>query len=187
MNYEQRLFLKNFIQQPSIVGSLVPSSKYLCLSMLKHINFESCKCIVEYGAGTGIFTKQIVSKKKKDTTFISFELNKNLFDIVKTLHDPENNVYIINDSAENLINYLVKQGIGEVDFVISGLPFAVLSKEVSQKILTNTYQTLSERGKFVTFQYSLQFLNILKGVFPEVKLGIQLFNIPPAFIYQCKK
>ncbi|MEW9121575.1 MAG: rRNA adenine N-6-methyltransferase family protein [Thermotaleaceae bacterium] len=187
MNYEQRLFLKNFIQQPSIVGSIIPSSKYLCFSMLKHINFESSKCIVEYGAGTGIFTKEIIRRKNKDTLFISFELNKDMFSNLKKLHSPNENIYIINDSAENMMNYLNEQGCAEVDYIISGLPFTVLPREVSENILNNTFQVLSHEGSFITFQYSLHFFKTFKEIFPKVQLGLQLLNLPPAFIYYCNK
>lgn len=187
MNYEQRLFLKNFIQQPDMVGAIAPSSKYLCFSMLKNINFESSRCIVEYGSGTGIFTKEIIRRKKKDTLFISFELNKDMFSRLKSLHSPKDNIYIINDSAENMMDYLTQQGFNEVDYIISGLPFTVLPRKVSLRILNNTFQVLSNKGDFITFQYSLHFLSTLKEIFPKVKLGIQLLNIPPAFIYYCKK
>lgn len=187
LNYEYRLFLKNFIRQPRLVGSIAPSSKHLCYSMLKKVDFENCRCIVEYGAGTGIFTKEIIRRKQKDTLFISFELNEDLYNGLKTLHSPEDNIYIINDSAENLINYLPDKGATKVDCIISGLPFAVLPKDISQKILENTFLALSEEGQFVTFQYSLYFLNNMRDLFPKVQLGIQLLNIPPAFIYYCKK
>ena len=187
VNYEQKLFLKNFIQQPDIVGSIAPSSRYLCFSMLKNINFEISKCIVEYGSGTGVFTKEIIARKRKDTLFMSFELNKDMFSRLKGLHAPKDNIYIINDSVENMMDYLMLQGFSEVDYIISGLPFTVLPRKVSMRILNDTFQVLSNKGSFITFQYSLHFLNTLKEIFPKVKLGIQLLNLPPAFIYHCKK
>ncbi len=187
VNYEQKLFFKNFIQQPDIVGSITPSSKYLCFSMLKTIDFESSKCIVEYGSGTGIFTKEIIRRKKKDTLFISFESNKDMFGRLKGLHAPKDNIHIINDSAENMVDYLRLQGFSEVDYIISGLPFTVLPRTVSMRILNNSLKVLSNKGNFITFQYSLHFLNTLKKMFPKVKLGVQLLNLPPAFIYYCKK
>lgn len=187
MNYEQRVFLKNFILQPNTIGSITPSSKYLCSSMLKNINFEGCNTIVEYGAGTGIFTKEIIKRKRNDTLFISFEINDELFDKIKKLHAPQNNIYIIKDSAENLSLYLNKLGKHEVDNVISGLPFAVLPVEKSKAIIKNTFEVLKVGGEFTTFQYSLQFLKTIKKYSSKVKMGIQLFNIPPAFIYYCNK
>ena len=155
--------------------------------MLKNINFESSKCIVEYGPGTGIFTKEIIRRKQKDTLFISFELNKDMFNRVKRLHSPEENIYIINDSAENMMSYLNQLGFTEVDYIISGLPFTVLPRKISLTILKNTFQILRNQGEFITFQYSLHYFYALKDIFPKVQLGIQFLNLPPAFIYYCKK
>ncbi|AOY77745.1 class I SAM-dependent methyltransferase [Clostridium formicaceticum] len=187
MKYEGKIFLKSFVQQPNIVGSVIPSSKYLCNSMLKNIDFKDCNCIVEYGAGTGIFTKEICRRKKKNTLFISFELNRGMYNSIKELHSPKDKIYIIHDSAENLMKYLDRYQIDSVDYFISGLPFAILPKEVSNKILDNTFLKLKDDGEFIMFQYSFQYLNTLKSTFPQLRLGFQPLNFPPAFIYYCRK
>lgn len=187
ISYEQKLFLKNFIQKPNMVGSILPSSKYLTSSMLKNIDFASCKSIVEYGAGTGVFTKEIIGRKNKDTMFISFELNKSLFNQLRSFHAPNQNIYIINDSVDNIMGHLIDHNIKGIDYIVSGLPFAVLPRDLTLRILDSTFETLGENGEFVTFQYSLQLFDTLKHFFPQVSLGYQLFNIPPAFVYHCRK
>lgn len=187
MNYDQRLFLKNFIQQPRVIGSIVPSSKYLCNSMLKTIDFSNSNCIVEYGSGTGIFTKEIIRRKKKDTLFLAFEVNHELYRSLKELHSVENNVLIINDSAENISNHLNRYGIQMVDYVVSGLPFTIIPEKISRGIFEKTEAVLKENGEFITFQYSLYSLSTLRNVFHSIKIGYQLLNLPPAFIYHCKK
>ena len=57
------LFLKRFIDEPKKIGSLTPSSKFLARKMLKDLPWKNFSHIAELGAGTGIFTKQIVERK----------------------------------------------------------------------------------------------------------------------------
>lgn len=187
MNSEYRLFIKNFINQPSLIGSVAPSSKYLCSSILKDIDFNKVRCIIEYGAGTGRFTKEIIERKRKETLFLSFELNTGLYEDLKKHEDRQSNVWIINDSAEFVKHYLKKLGGDRIDYVVSGLPFTVLPKDTAYRIIHHTFDMLENQGEFRTFQYSLYYLKIMKGLFPSVNMGFQLLNIPPAFIYYCKK
>ncbi|QUH25604.1 class I SAM-dependent methyltransferase [Serpentinicella alkaliphila] len=187
MNKEYKLFIKNFINQPNIIGSIAPSSRFLCSSMLKGIDFNKAKCIVEYGAGTGRFTKEIIKRKKKETLFLSFELNKSLYENLKAYEDKENNVWIINDSAEFVKGYLKRLGGERIDYVVSGLPFTVLPKDMAYRIMHHTFDILENNGEFRTFQYSTYYLKSFKDLFPYVNLRFQMINIPPAFIYYCKK
>jgi len=187
MSNEYKLFIKNFIDQPKLIGSIAPSSKFLCSSMLKGIDFKRAKCIVEYGAGTGRFTKEIIKRKNQDTLFLSFELNKSLFENLAKHEDKENNVYIINDSAEFVKRYLKNIGGERIDYVVSGLPFTVLPKDMAHRIMNHTFDILKDQGEFRTFQYSTYYLKPMKDLFPSVNMGFQMLNIPPAFIYYCKK
>ncbi|MDR5659283.1 rRNA adenine N-6-methyltransferase family protein [Serpentinicella sp. ANB-PHB4] len=187
MGNEYKMFLKNFIHEPKSVGSVTPSSRLLCKSMLKEMDFKSADCIVEYGAGTGVFTKEIIKRKKKSALFMTFELNEELYKSLKKFESKENNTWVINDSAEFVKHYLREKGKEQIDFVISGLPFTVLPKDMGHRIMYHTFDLLSKEGEFRTFQYSLNHLKVLRELYPSVKLDFQLFNIPPAFIYKCRK
>ena len=49
-------FLREYLSAPNTVGALAPSSRHLAASMTASIDFGQAHCIVEYGAGTGVFT-----------------------------------------------------------------------------------------------------------------------------------
>jgi phospholipid N-methyltransferase len=51
------LFLKQYIKNPRMIGAVLPSSRNLARKMIEDIDFEKAECIVEYGPGTGVFTK----------------------------------------------------------------------------------------------------------------------------------
>ena len=65
-------FLKEYLSAPDTIGAIAPSSRHLAASMTASIDFGKAHCIVEYGAGTGVFTQDVVTRKRRDTTYIVF-------------------------------------------------------------------------------------------------------------------
>ncbi|WP_206046673.1 hypothetical protein [Inconstantimicrobium porci] len=82
---------------------------------------------------------------------ILFEINKEFYEILVNLYGHKKNVIILNESAENIKEVIKKYNIKRVDYIVSGLPFISLPKEVSEKILKNTADVLKDHGKFITF------------------------------------
>ena len=104
-------FIKQYIKNPRTVGAIAPSSDKLAYKMVEDINFFNASCIVEYGPGTGVFTEKILNKKKNSTIFIAIEYNTEFYNILKDKFKDEPNFILINDSAENLKEYLNKYNI----------------------------------------------------------------------------
>lgn len=77
-------FIKEFIKSPKYIGAISPSSKFLANKMIENIEFEKCNCIIEYGAGTGVFTKEVILRKEESTIFLVFEKNKKFADMLKS-------------------------------------------------------------------------------------------------------
>ena len=50
---EKMLFIKKFVSEPRIIGSITPSSPQLVASMLCNVDWERVGAIAEFGAGTG--------------------------------------------------------------------------------------------------------------------------------------
>lgn len=47
--------------------------------------FENVKFILEYGPGTGVFTEELIKRKREDTVLLVIELNEILKNTVKIL------------------------------------------------------------------------------------------------------
>lgn len=178
-------FLNNFIKYPNMIGAICPSSKALANKMVVDIDFESIKCIVEYGAGTGVFTEKIIERKKEHTILLVFELNESLYISLKNKYKNAKNVHIIHDSAKNINMYLKKYGFDKTDYIISGLPFAAFPQHISDEILSNSVKALRKEGRFITFQYTLLKKKFIKQFFKNIHITFELKNIPPAFIFNC--
>jgi len=179
-------FIKQYVKNPRTVGAVAPSSEKLSYKMVEDINFLNASCIVEYGPGTGAFTEKILNKKKCSTIFIAIEYNKDFYEILRYKFRNEKNFVLINGSAENLKEYLDKYNISEVDYIVSGLPFASLPDVMSHRILKVTKEVLKNEGEFITFQYSLFKMKLFKSYFKGVKRKKVLLNLPPAFVLKCR-
>lgn len=180
-------FLLQYVLHPMKVGAIAPSSKYLAKCMLEGVNFNRCNCIIEYGPGTGVFTKDIIKRKKKETLFLVIEDNREFCDKLISLYSGQPNVHIIHGQAENIENYLKQFKVNTVDYIISGLPFASLPKEISMQILERTQHIIHRNGKFITFQYSLLKRNLFQDRFNIIECKREYRNLPPAYILKMVK
>lgn len=179
-------FLIEYLKSPRTIGAVAPSSKKLAEKMAGDIDFEKAKCIVEYGPGTGVFTERLMSKIRKHTLLLLIEFNEDFCKQLEEKYSEYTNVIVINDSAENIDKYLKKYGVKEVDYVVSGLPFASLPKSVSNQILKKTREILKQNGMFITFQYTLLKKGYISSYFQDISLERVMLNIPPAYVLKCQ-
>ena len=182
----KRNFLKQFIQENKMVGSIIPSSRFLVKKMLKDVAIEQAKVVVEYGPGTGIITKKILQRLAPDARFMVFELNNDFFKALqKELIDPR--VILINDTAQKLSHYLKENNLNEAQVIISSLPLANFKIRTAYDIVKTSHDCLEKGGVYVQFQYTLQAKKILLKCFSNAQIKIAALNFPPAFVYNCKK
>ena len=166
------MFIIQYFTNPKQTGALCASSSKLAAAMTENIDFQKARNIAEIGAGTGAFTRNILSKKDENANFFAVEIN----------------------SALNLKNILSKRKINKLDIVISSIPWALLKEKEQEQLLYSIYECLDEGGYFTTFAYILptraraRFRKKLFALFGEVKTSKTVWqNIPPAFVYYCKK
>lgn len=180
-------FLVEYIKNPRTVGAVFKSTKKLASRMVEDIDFDKCEVIAEFGAGTGVFTSEVIKRKNKNTLFFVFEINKKFCSILEERFARESNVFIINDSAENTKKYLKKHNKLNVDYIVSGLPFASLPKNISDSILDVANEILIDNGKFHTFQYSKFKFYIFREKFESLNVSKVMINMPPAYVLKCEK
>ncbi|MCD8234178.1 MAG: methyltransferase type 11 [Cloacibacillus porcorum] len=178
---EKMLFIKKFVAEPRMIGSITPSSPQLVASMLCNVDWDKIGCIAEFGAGTGVVTKAIMKNKLPQSRLFVFEIEDDLRQ--KRIRDTGLDIY---DDARRLPHVLREERLRKVDLIVSGLPYAVLPQEVTAAVLDGISRTLAEDGMFVAFQYSLHMKSAFERIFKEVKIRFVMMNIPPAFVYECR-
>ncbi|RNB70881.1 class I SAM-dependent methyltransferase [Brevibacillus panacihumi] len=175
-------FLRRFIAEPGQVGSVIPSSRFLCQNMLSSIDWSKTDVIFELGPGTGPFTQAISKYKKPDAYYLLVERDPQFRNLLHSRF-PD---LTIREEATQLRTYLEELHLDKVDVIVSGLPFANFPAQQRAAILDQVQSVLAPDGIFVTFQYSLQLKAELQARFSWVETDFTLFNIPPAFIYTCR-
>ncbi|MBI3968869.1 MAG: methyltransferase domain-containing protein [Chloroflexi bacterium] len=180
-------FLLAFVRDWTRIGSITPSSTFLARALARQIEFDTAKVVIEFGAGTGVITRELLAGLHSDARLLTFEIEVSFLDRLRAeLADPR--VEILSDSAETIVEQLAARGLGRADVIVSGLPFTSLPKDLGRRILRESYRALRPGGQFVAYQYSPFILGpLLYAAFGDVDHGFCLRNIPPAFTFAVRK
>src|ERR1041384_2427495 len=68
-------FLRGFLKNPVMVGSIIPSSRVLIDKMLNPVDWANTKLFVEYGPGVGTFTRPVLERLSPDATLVAIDTN----------------------------------------------------------------------------------------------------------------
>lgn len=184
---EHLQFLKGFIKKPTTIGAIAPSSPELALKMIEDVKADENNVVLEIGCGTGAITKFLQKLIPDRKSYIGIEIEKNFVD---QLEKDFPNLNIVCGDACQANNIIAENQLGKVSYIISGLPFVVLPKEVSDGILDEVDKMMQKGCLFRTFQYAhgynlppaKKFRQKLNERYGSVeKSNLILKNIPPAY------
>lgn len=186
------MFAYDFLKKPKQVGAILPSSAKLAWAMTENISLENARNIAELGAGTGAFTKQILRKKSAAASFFAVEIDTKMATKLAARFE---NLDIEAGRAQDLRAFLQRRNLGRLDAVVSGIPWTFLSEREQDELLGIIRECLNDGGCFTTFIYAFcspikrrRFARKLRAFFSELSTPkIVWKNIPPAFVYQCRK
>jgi len=176
------LFARNFIKHPKMLGSFIPSSRYLIDKTLAAVDWNRTRVFVEYGPGVGTFTTEVLRRMRPDATLLAIETNR---DFVRFLghkvRDPR--LMVVNGSAAKVADELDRAGQGRADYVLSGIPFSTMPRELRESIVQATRDVLHPDGAFLVYQFSRGVLPDLQRTFGSVSQDFEPLNIPPAQVF----
>ena len=173
-------FLANYIKNPSLVGSITPTSRYVAERVIKMIP-KDAKTIVEYGPGDGAVTIPLLNSLKKDCKLIVIEKNKNFAEELRKIKDKR--LEVIEGDASDCEKYCKNP-----DVILSALPFRAFPEQMREKILSSTAKNMKQECKFLIY---LQYTNVLSKELPKyfgkIEREHEWRNIPPTNIFICRK
>lgn len=178
------LFARNFFKYPSMLGSIVPSSRFLVKDLMGQIDWERARVIVEFGPGVGTITREVLKRMRPDAVLVVIELNQDFVEYLgSTIRDPR--LRVVHGSAAHVRRILAEHGIAPADYIISSLPYSLLTERARREIVAESRQALKDQGSLLVFQYTRSLLPYLRSSFGSVKLEFQPLNILPALIFHC--
>jgi phospholipid N-methyltransferase len=175
-------FLRGFLKNPVMVGSVIPSSRVLIDKMLQPVDWEATKVFVEYGPGVGTFTRPILDKLAPDAKLVTIDTNADFTAYLKDSID-DDRLIAVTGSASDVEKILADRGLPCADFVLSGLPFSTLPPGVGEKIAEATARVIRPGGAFLVYQFSPKVLDFIKPWFERVDRGFEWINVPPATLF----
>jgi phospholipid N-methyltransferase len=180
---EKLLLLYKFARAPKQIGSVTPSSSFLAKQMVNQVDWNEVSGFAELGAGTGAITKYIAGAKKSHSRGLLFEKDPMLRGQLNVQYA---DMPCYSD-ASSIRQAMQKEQIEELDCIFSGLPFFNFPQELRDTIINEVYYSLKPGGLFIAFQYSQQMKKLLGEHFTIEKIEFVPLNIPPAFVYVCRK
>jgi len=175
-----KLFLKD-----KMVAAVVPTSSFGVKKLCRAIDFKKDIVIVEYGPGSGVFTKYLLHNMNAESRIIAIESNSNFVNILKEIKDSR--LLVFNDKVQNLNEILEKLDKPAIDYIISGIPFSYIKEDLKMRIIKNTYESLAKGGKFLVYQYSNHIKKYLSKYFQSINSTFEILNIPTLFIFEAVK
>jgi phospholipid N-methyltransferase len=180
------------------VGAVAPSSRFLTRAMVDPLPLRRAKVVVELGCGTGTVTRALLEQMPRESTLLAFEINPRFSQYLQeTISDPR--LQVLTTSAENIREEVRRRGFKQVDAVASSLALTLMSDQLKHDILSESGGVLRPGGVFTQYLYlhGIQWqggkpglfagAQVLRRYFREVQQTIVWPNLPPAFVYACRR
>lgn len=175
-------FLRGFLKHPVMVGSVIPSSRVLIERMLRPVDWKNTRLFVEYGPGVGTFTRPVLEKLGPDATLVAIDTNADFINyLTESIADPR--LAAVTGSASDVEKILNERGLGQADYVLSGLPFSTLPPGVGDAIAEATAKVIRPGGAFLVYQFSPKVRDFIAPYFERIERGFEWVNVPPATLF----
>ncbi len=175
-------FLRGFLKNPVMVGSIVPSSRVLIDKMLGPVDWENTRLFVEYGPGVGTFTRPILDRLGPDARLVTIDTNGEFTRFLKeSIDDPR--LIAVAGSAADVERILAERDLGKADYVLSGLPFSTLPPGLGDAIAKATARVIRTGGAFLVYQFSPKVRAFIAPYFERIERGFEWINVPPATLF----
>jgi phospholipid N-methyltransferase len=179
-------YLRNFVKDPK-VGAITPCSRFTVKRLCQKIALDQAQTIVEYGPGSGVYTRYLLDHMPTDAQLIVIEINETFVHNLKPLAQQDPRLRVYHDQVESLSAILEEEGIFEMDAVVSGIPFSMIPVAAKNTILSETYQYLRHGGSFLAYQTSFALVPRLRQYFDQVYKDLEARNLPPMYLMQARK
>jgi phospholipid N-methyltransferase len=172
--------IQEFAHDPFLVGSAFPASQWLVDATLQPLDWSRIRLIVEYGPGTGRFTRAILDRLHPRGRLVAFETGANFVRYLRnTIDDPR--LVVMEAPAQDVESGIARYGAA--DCIVSGIPFSTLMPGEDQALFRTSCAALADHGWFVAYQMRRDVLSPLRRHFRSIRAAREWRNIPPCHIY----
>jgi phospholipid N-methyltransferase len=175
-------FFRSWVQNPLAIGAVAPSGRTLAKLMVKDVQADAR--VMELGPGTGNVTRAILDSGVDERNLYLVERDAAFARLLRARFPKAT---VLHEDATALTAH-TRALAGTFDFIVSGLPLVLFSRDQKERVLANVLTLLKPTGAFHQFTYGGR-CPIRRSVrdalgLDKVLLGIAPFNVPPAFVYR---
>jgi phospholipid N-methyltransferase len=178
------LFARTFLRHPMMLGSAIPSSRFLTENLMRQMDWKQARVVVEYGPGVGTLTAEMLRRMLPDAMLVAIEMNGDFVHYLKNSFS-DSRLHVVHGSAADVAQVLERLGLDGADYIISGIPYSTMPPEIRDKILRESCRLLRSGGAFLVYQFTGAVLPHLRETFGYVRQGFELRNLLPARIFYC--
>lgn len=178
-------FFRGFLRSPDVVGSIVPSSRFLERRILEAADVARSRQVVELGPGTGGTTRAILDALPGTAKLLAIEIDPDFVALLRHYADPR--MIVHNGSAEHIEKALAEYGLPSPDVVISGIPFSTMPPARGRAIIRSVWSSLAPGGQFVAYQFRGRVAQLGTELLGSPEVEVELFNVPPMRVYCWRK
>jgi phospholipid N-methyltransferase len=175
-------FFRSWVQNPLAIGAVAPSGRTLAKLMVKDVQADAR--VMELGPGTGNVTRAILDSGVDERNLYLVERDAAFARLLRARFPQAT---VLHEDATALSAH-TRALAGTFDFIVSGLPLVLFSREQKERVLANVLTLLKPTGAFHQFTYGGRcpiHRNVRDALgLDKVLLGIAPFNVPPAFVYR---
>ncbi len=182
------LFLGKFLKQGTAIASLAPSSPWLSRTTVRNIDWASARVIVELGAGTGPITRVLAARAVPGCRVLVLERDPDFCTLLRQRFPGTGGLEIVEGDVRDLAAILADRGIGQADYIVSGLPVPSFPRALQFDLFRVVRQVLKPEGTFNQItELPWVYLRFYRRFFEEVRFAFEPRNLPPAGAYFCRR
>ncbi|MCE7798173.1 methyltransferase domain-containing protein [Sphingobium sufflavum] len=178
--------LKEFLRDPSMVGSAFPASRRMIDKMLADVPWKEIDVFVEYGPGTGRFTEEALRRLGPHAKLVAIDTSP---DFTRNLERQirDRRLIAVAGSAQDVENILSLRGLDSADCILSGLPFSNVGRLEGRAIMDASWSVLATNGHFLAYQMRKAIRPLLDERFHMVSESFEWRNVPPCHLYMASR
>lgn len=176
-------FMGQFLRAPATISSPFPSSDIMARALLDTLDWSEIRTFVEYGPGTGVFTRHALGRMRSDARLFAIDAHHHFTCYLRTTI-PDRRLVAITGSAIDAADLLAQREVETVDCILSGLPFSLLGSAARRMIVRRSAGLLVPAGLFLAYQVRRSIERSLREVFDTVEHSYHWLNLPPCHLFR---
>lgn len=171
------------------VASVAPTRRKCIAEILDGLPCGQMEQVIEFGSGTGAFTKELLRHLPSGARLLAFDTNAALCrELSRLIQDTR--LTVIHRSALEAKHVAYANNMRRASLIVSGVPLSFLSAPERRALFAQVQELLEPSGRFLLYQAAwtphannTQILREIGSCFHVAHVQYFLLNLPPLVVF----